>query len=101
MQASVRIIRVERTSSLSPKASSAVTVQSRYSWMVAILGASTKEVFRPRGGLVCRQRQCIDDWTLSATTDANSGQLRAELHLLSTAIYNTFRGAQLLQKSEV
>ncbi len=50
---------VERTSSLSPKASSAVTVQSRYSWMVAILGASTRDVFRPRGGRVCMQGQCI------------------------------------------
>ena len=43
-----------RTSSLSPKASSAVTVQSRYSWIVAILGASTKDVFRPLGGRVCK-----------------------------------------------
>lgn len=46
-----------RTSSLSPRASSAVTVQSRYSWMVAILGASTREVLRPLGGRVCREQR--------------------------------------------
>ena len=59
-----------RTSSLSPRASSAVTVQSRYSWMVAILGASTRDVFRPRGGRVCRMRGLLS----SNATEAVRGR---------------------------